>query len=83
MKDGYPGAQSPRVNSELPNLTRQSTQRRAGVDPKRAFPVRSRYRRNARQERPFLKEASNTPARNIRRKQSNVANRRIALKNSA
>jgi hypothetical protein len=29
------GAQSPRVNSELPNLTRQSTQRRAGVDPKR------------------------------------------------
>ena len=27
------GAQSPRVNSELPNLTRQSTQRRAGVDP--------------------------------------------------
>jgi hypothetical protein len=26
------GAQSPRVNSELPNLTRQSTQRRAGAD---------------------------------------------------
>jgi len=31
---------------------------------------------NIRQDRPFLKEASNTPARNIRRKQSNVANRR-------
>jgi hypothetical protein len=26
------GAQSPRVNSELPNLTRQSAQRRAGAD---------------------------------------------------
>jgi hypothetical protein len=38
------GAQSPRVNSELPNLTRQSTQRRAGVDPeeriRRSIPVR-------------------------------------------
>jgi hypothetical protein len=38
------GAQSPRVNSELPNLTRQSTQRRAGVDPEarvpRSIPVR-------------------------------------------
>jgi hypothetical protein len=38
------GSQSPRVNSELPNLTRQSTQRRAGVDPearvRRSIPVR-------------------------------------------
>jgi hypothetical protein len=44
MKDGCGGAQSPRVNSELPNLTRQSTQRRAGVDPEarvpRSIPVR-------------------------------------------
>jgi len=32
------GAQSPRVNSELPNLTRQSTQRRAGVDPEARVP---------------------------------------------
>jgi hypothetical protein len=29
-----------------------------------------------RQDRPFLKEASNTPPRNIGRKQSNVANRK-------
>ena len=44
MKDGCRGAQSPRVNSELPKLTRQSTQRRAGVDPEarvpRSIPVR-------------------------------------------
>ena len=32
-----------------------------------------------RQERPFLKEASNAPARNIRPKQSNVASRREAV----
>ena len=34
--------------------------------------------RRMRQDRPFLKEASNAPARNIRPTQSNVANRRIA-----
>jgi hypothetical protein len=52
MNDGCGGAQSPRVNSELPNLTRQSTQRRAGVDPEarvpRSVPVRKERAINGR-----------------------------------
>ena len=47
MEDGCGGAQSPRVNSELPNLTRRAHNEEPVSTPKRAFPVRSRYGRNA------------------------------------
>jgi hypothetical protein len=51
------GAQSPRVNSELPNLTRQSTQRRAGVDPEACIP----------RSIPVRKECANCGRRRIKR----------------
>ena len=47
------GAQSPRVNSELPNLTRQSTQRRAGVDLEARIPRSIPVRKECATSRPF------------------------------
>jgi hypothetical protein len=47
------------------------------IDPERAFLIDPGME-GLRQDPPFLKEASNAPARRIRPKQSNVANRRTA-----
>ena len=78
MKDGCGGAQSARVNSELPNLTRQSTQRRAVVDPEarvpRSIPVRKEcanngHRGHSESRTPQLRTNRLDPARNIRPKQ--------------